>query len=146
MQGIKKTKDKALVEVINAIGRTFCRDHFCEVGKETFYTRYGEACDKARSDTIKEAQETASSTGAKLIKNDTELLVASLAGSCRDLASTKLQAYKEVSVEEAARYASSIVEDSNKKYLQKAHEQFNKFIDKVNTVQKMFGDIARAFQ
>ncbi len=107
--------------------------------EESLFSRYRKACEDARTKTLNESPK-------EYVTTDTSLLVESFSQECEKLAETKLEVYKEVATEESARYATQIVENSNKTYLQKAHTMFNTLADKFNTTLKMFGDIARSFE
>ncbi len=146
-QGIKKVEDKNILEVVYDIWETFCREFFWNCNEDdSHYSRYRQACDDAQAETIEELSN-ATNIEKSTVTTDTNLLVGSFAGVCEQEALKKLQAFKEVAEGEAARYATKIVENSNKTYLTEAHERFNTFVvDKINTVAKMFGDIARSFQ
>lgn len=59
VQGIKDWKKKTLVEAVYDVGSTLCREDFCEVEKETFYSKYITACQTAYDETLDKTFQTA---------------------------------------------------------------------------------------
>ncbi len=138
VQGIKDWKNKTLVEANYDVGTTLCREYFCDVDKETFYSKYITACQTAYDNTLED-------TFQKAITFDENK---GFIGTkkCEELIINKLKAYKDAAVEEVTRNQKDIIEWSSDKYLSKAHEVFDTVADKFNNFLLKFGAIARSFE
>lgn len=140
VQEIKNTKGKTVGEIIHGVGNTFCRGYFWECDEKSLYGRFLASCEEARTKTkeILEKNQTPEDVSS-------ELIWFSYTG-CPALAETYVTAYKEVALEEVARYHSKAIESSNNAYLEKSHEKWGKLSWVKNKFNKTFSNIAKAFQ
>jgi hypothetical protein len=127
-------------EVFTEVGETFCRGYFWECNEESFYGRFIISCGKARAKT------------AEILKDkdqpenvSAEFISFSYSG-CPILSENYLIAYKEVAMEEVARYHWKIIEASNYTYLKDSHKKMDILSGVMNTFVKILGNIARSFQ
>ena len=140
VQWIKNTKGKTIVEVVHDVGNTFCRAYFGDCGDKSFYYRFTDACATARDNAIKNMP-----AGYQIANADTTFLLESFS-QCQALADNVVQAYKEASLEEVARYSGKIIEASNQKYLDQSHEKMNTLANIMNTLFKMVSNVGRSFE
>lgn len=140
IQGIKDTKDKTVWETVHEVGNVFCRGYFGECDEDSFYGRFLASCEEARSKTreILKGNNTSEAVGAELIWFSYN--------GCPALADTYVTAYKEVGVEEVARYHSKTIESSNNSYLEKSHEKWDKLSGVRNTFIKTLSNWVKSIQ
>lgn len=65
---------------------------------------------------------------------------------CADIAERYMIAYKEVALEEIARYHRDRIEKSSKKYLESSHEKMDKFTNVFQSFLKKMSNIVRSFE
>lgn len=140
IQGIRDIKDKTVVEIVRDVGNKFCRGYFWDCDEKSFYGRFLASCDTARAKT------------AEILKNknkaepvSSQFISYSYIG-CPNLAEEYITSYKEVAMEEVARYHGKAIEESNAKYLNESHEKMGTLGGVWDTFLKIFGNIARSFQ
>ncbi len=139
IQWIKDWKKKTLVEAVYDVGNTLCRTDFCDIEKETFYSKFVTACETAYNDALEKTFQPA------VALDETKWLIGT--ESCeKELIELKLRAYKDAAMEEVARNQKDIIEWSSDEYLAKAHEVFDTVADKFNNFLLKFGAIARSFE
>jgi len=137
---VRDTEWKKIWEMVSDVGNTFCRGYFWDCNEESFYGKFLNSCEEARS-----------KTREILVQNKTpetvnsELIWFSYS-SCPSLAESYITAYKEVAMEEVARYHSKEIETSNYKYLKAAHEKWDKLSDSMNTFAKLVSNWSKSVQ
>ena len=127
-------------EVITDTGNKLCRGDFGDCGKKTFSDRYQLACTDARKKAIKQTDDKYKS----MMANDTMYAASFI--ECPALANKMLEIFKDVAYQEAAKYHDKIIEDSNKKYLEKSHTLMEKLTNTIGTVMKKLSSVAQHFE
>lgn len=140
IRGIRDTKWKKIGEMITDTGNTFCRGYFWECDEKSFYGRFLQSCEDARTKTrdILVANKVSETVSAELIWFSYT--------SCPTLAESYVTAYKEVGAEEVARYHSKAIESSNNKYLEMAHKKWDKVSDSMNSFAKLMANWTKSVQ
>ena len=138
IQWIKDWKKKTLVEAVYDVGSTLCREDFCEIEKETFYSKYITACQTAYDETLEDTFQVA------ITFDENKWFIGTK--KCEEKIDSRLRAYKDAAMEEVARNLKDIIEWSSDEYLAKAHEVFDTVADKFNNFLLKFGEIARSFE
>lgn len=136
--GIRDTKWKKIGEMITDTGNTFCRGYFWECDEKSFYGRFLNSCEEARTKT-KEIIE----KNQKLEAVSAELIWFSYT-SCPTLAESYVTAYKEVAAEEVARYHSKAIESSNYEYFKATHAEWNRVAGTMADVNKSFANFTKS--
>jgi hypothetical protein len=140
IRGIRDTKWKKIGEMITDTGNTFCRGYFWDCNEESFYWKFLQSCEDARTKTrdILVANKVSETVSAELIWFSYT--------SCPALAESYITAYKEVAAEEVARYHSKAIESSNNEYLQKAHEKWSTVSGYMNSFAKAVSNWTKSVQ
>lgn len=136
---IKETVGKTPTDLIHEVGNIFCRGYFGTCDETSYNNRYTQACISAREKTI------ASLPPQSSVNINHELFIESYI-ACEDMAQKRLQAFKEASVEEIARYHDQILEKSNESYFKETRKKMNNFITTMDTFLKKMSDISSHFQ
>lgn len=140
IRGIRDTKWKKIGEMITDTGNTFCRGYFWECDEKSFYGRFLNACEEARTKTREILVKN------KVAEDVSAELIAFSYNKCPTLSESYITAYKEVAVGEVARYHSKTIESSNYEYLKKSHEKWDKLSGVMNSFNKFVSNWAKSVQ
>lgn len=140
IQSIKKFKGRTIREVITEIGEKFCRGDIGMCGEKSFSDRYKISCSTARGKAIKQTDDKYKSI-LTTDKAYTDSMIA-----CPKRSDEMLESFKDVALQEAAKYDEKIIEDSNKKYLEKSHELMQNLTNTIGTVIKKLSSVAQHFE
>jgi hypothetical protein len=150
IQSIKKMQWKSPQEMVTEIWNIFCRWSFWPCWETSFYDRYKKSCKLAEEKSIQDAiackwwNPENKNDILTIMSNDESFKISQI--QCEPLVENLLQAFKDVSGREIAKYHKKMIESSSEKYLVPARDFMQNLLNTMGTVVKKIWTVARSFE